>query len=154
MVCSGLGRYSDEDDEDGKLVKKKASLPKKSAVKIKPKPNLLMSSEDEDWINRNPKCKRSYGKASGVIRRSGGLGIREGSSLGGAGVWVIIKKLTTIVEDNDHLVVNRHMSITSSCIAVGCFGGMSTVPSCVCVIIQIFVLWCTVHHCVIKHAFL
>ena len=74
LVCSGLGRYSDKDDEDGKPVKKKASLPKKLAVKSKPKPNSLVSSEDEDWIKRNPECERSYSKVSGVIHRSGSLG--------------------------------------------------------------------------------
>ena len=42
-----------------------------------------------------------YGRASGVIHPSGSLGTRERSSLGGAGVRVVAKKLMTIIKDED-----------------------------------------------------
>ena len=42
-----------------------------------------------------------YGRASGIIHLSGSLGMRESSSLGGAGVRVVAKKLMTIIKDED-----------------------------------------------------
>ena len=43
-----------------------------------------------------------YGKASGVIRNAGGLsGAREGTILGGAGVRMVVKRATIIVEDDE-----------------------------------------------------
>ena len=42
-----------------------------------------------------------YGRALGVIHPSGSLGTRESSSLGGAGVRVVAKKLMTIIKDED-----------------------------------------------------
>ncbi|KZP20887.1 hypothetical protein FIBSPDRAFT_861344 [Athelia psychrophila] len=42
-----------------------------------------------------------YGKASGVIRNAGGFGAREGTNLGSAGVRVVVKRATTIAEDDE-----------------------------------------------------
>ena len=60
--------------------------------------------EEREWIMMgvvNLGAILEYGRASGVIRRSGGLGTREGSNLGAAAVRVVIKKPTAIVEDDD-----------------------------------------------------
>ena len=42
-----------------------------------------------------------YGRASGVIYWSGSIGMRESSSLGSMGVRVVVKKPTTVIEDED-----------------------------------------------------
>ena len=60
--------------------------------------------EEREWIMLgivNLGAVLEYGRASSVIRRSGGLGTRESSNLGGAGVRVVVKKSTTIIEDED-----------------------------------------------------
>ncbi|KAF7964541.1 hypothetical protein HWV62_5931, partial [Athelia sp. TMB] len=61
--------------------------------------------EERDWIMMgviNLGAVLEYGKASGVVRNAGGLGgAREGTNLGGAGVRVVVKRATTIAEDDE-----------------------------------------------------
>jgi protein SMG6 len=42
-----------------------------------------------------------YGRVSGVIRRADGFGQRDGLSFGNAGIQVVVKRATTIVEDEE-----------------------------------------------------
>lgn len=59
--------------------------------------------EEREWIMMaviNLGAILEYGWASGVIRRAGGLGTREGSNLGSTAVKVIVKRATTILEDD------------------------------------------------------
>ena len=60
--------------------------------------------EEREWIMMgiiNLGAILEYGRASGVIRRSGGLGTREGPNIGGAVVRVVMKKPTAIVQDDN-----------------------------------------------------
>ena len=60
--------------------------------------------KEHEWIMMgimNLGVVLEYGRASGVICRSGGLGTRESSSLGGGSIRVIVKKPTTVIEDDD-----------------------------------------------------
>ncbi|KZP10895.1 hypothetical protein FIBSPDRAFT_962674 [Athelia psychrophila] len=60
--------------------------------------------EEREWIMMgviNLGSVLEYGKASGVIRNAGGFGAREGTNLGSAGVRVVVKRATTIAEDDE-----------------------------------------------------
>ena len=60
--------------------------------------------EECEWIMMgivNLSTILEYGRVSGMIHRSGGLETREGLNLGTAAIWVVIKKPTTIIEDDN-----------------------------------------------------
>ena len=60
--------------------------------------------EEHKWIMMrimNLGAVLEYGRASGIIHLSGGLGMRESSSLGGVGLRVVVKNPTTIIKDKD-----------------------------------------------------
>ena len=60
--------------------------------------------EEHKWIMMgviNLSVILKYGRVSGVIHQSGSLGTREGLNLGTVAIWVVIKKPTAIVEDDN-----------------------------------------------------
>ena len=60
--------------------------------------------EEYEWIMMgivNLGTVLEYSRASGVIHQSGSLGMRESSSFGGMGARVVVKKPTTVIEDED-----------------------------------------------------
>lgn len=61
--------------------------------------------EEREWVMMgviNLGALLEYGRASSLIRRAGGFeGVKEGTNLGSAGIKVMIKRATTIVEDEE-----------------------------------------------------
>jgi hypothetical protein len=61
--------------------------------------------EEREWIMMgtiNLGAVLEYGRALSVVRRAGGFGgVKDGTSLGSAGVKVVVKRATTIVEDEE-----------------------------------------------------
>jgi protein SMG6 len=59
--------------------------------------------EEREWVMMgviNLGAVLEYGRASSVIRRMGGFGgVKDGTNLGSAGVRVVVKRATTIAED-------------------------------------------------------
>jgi hypothetical protein len=68
---------------------------------------LKMEGEGVDrheWVMMgvvNLSAVLKYGHASSVVRRVGGFGVKEGTSLGSAGVKVVVKRAATIIEDKE-----------------------------------------------------
>jgi protein SMG6 len=61
--------------------------------------------EEREWVMMgitNLGAVLEYGRASSVVRRAGGFGgVKEGTNLGSTGVKVVVKRATTIVEDEE-----------------------------------------------------
>jgi hypothetical protein len=60
--------------------------------------------EEREWVMMgvvNLGAVLEYGRASSVVRRAGGFGMKEGTNLGSTGVKVVVKRATTIIEDEE-----------------------------------------------------
>jgi hypothetical protein len=60
--------------------------------------------EEREWVMMgvvNLGAVLEYGRASSVVRCAGGFGMKEGTNLGSAGVKVVVKRATTIIEDEE-----------------------------------------------------
>ena len=61
--------------------------------------------EEREWVMMgitNLGAVLEYGRTSSVVRRAGGFGgVKEGTNLGSTGVKVVVKRATTIAEDEE-----------------------------------------------------